>query len=69
MSWYLVAYYYYNQMFQFFPGENWNCMRGKHLCMIVKMKTAPAWLVMSKTVASVGAEVCQGQVFHSVAML
>ena len=35
----------------------------------MKVKTGLAWLVMSKTVASVGAEVYQGQVFHPVARL
>ena len=56
--------------YYFFPGENWFCMKGKHLSLIVmERKTALVWLAMSKTVASVGAEVCQGRVFHTVARL
>ena len=66
LSRYLVAYYDYHQPFLFFPAENWFYMKKKQLSLI---KMALAWLVMSKTVASVGAEVFSGQVFHTVASL
>ena len=72
LCWYLVAYYYYDQLFLFFPGESWLCTREKPLSWtVMKKRTVLVWLVMSKTLtsASVSAEVCRDQDFHSVTMV
>ena len=72
LCWYLVAYYYYDQLFLFFLGESWLYTREKPLSWtVMKKRTVLVWLVMSKTLtsASVSAEVCRDQDFHSVTMV